>query len=136
MKNNTLWKIWAGLFILCAVLGFIPEPEGLLKALMVLAAAGCFVPGGTLAFRALKYRDLQTLRNLRTVSALWLGLTLVALILNFAAVMFTEAMGNFLYGVLVVVSSPMICGQYWVASLFLWAVLLMVSISGLRKPGN
>ena len=37
------------------------------------------------------------------------------------------------YVLLAVVSAPMLCGQIWVISLFLWACLLMVSWSNWRK---
>ena len=42
-------------------------------------------------------------------------------------------MGNALFGVLIVVSSPMVCSGYWALSLFLWACLLMVSHSLVKK---
>ena len=41
-----------------------------------------------------------------------------------------------LFAVLIVVSSPMVCSGYWALSLFLWACLLIVSHSLLRKNFN
>ena len=38
-----------------------------------------------------------------------------------------------MFGVLIVVSSPMVCSGYWALSLFLWACLLMVSHSLVKK---
>ena len=38
-----------------------------------------------------------------------------------------------LYYLLVVVSTPMICGRYWVYSLLLWAILLWCCIAALRR---
>ena len=65
-----------------------------------------------------------------------LGLTLLALVLNVLSAMGTVTMGNALFGVLIVVSSPMVCSGYWALSLFLWACLLIVSHSLLRKNFN
>ena len=84
------------------------------------------------------------LRKLETVSAqkvdvplgAALGLTLLALVLNVLSAMGTVTMGNVLFAVLIVVSSPMVCSGYWALSLFLWACLLIVSHSLLRKNFN
>ena len=72
---------------------------------------------------------------MRNLSALSLGLTLAVLILNFMSALGSETLGNVLYYVLVVVSAPMICSGYWVLSLFLWACVLMVSLSQLKRIG-
>ena len=61
---------------------------------------------------------------------------LLALVLNVLSAMGTVTMGNALFGVLIVVSSPMVCSGYWALSLFLWACLLIVSHSLLRKNFN
>ena len=42
-------------------------------------------------------------------------------------------MGNFLYQVLIIVSSPMVCSRHWALSLFLWACLLITSHQQLKK---
>ena len=42
MKNKHLFWIWGGLFILCALLGFIPQPEGFLKGLLILVSIAFF----------------------------------------------------------------------------------------------
>ena len=133
MKDSELLKIWAALFILCGLLGFIPEPEGLCKALMVLLAALFFVPGGMLLYRAYGKGNERMLRWLRNLSIASLATTFALLLLNFLSVMFTEGMGNFLYGLLVVLSSPMVCSGFWAASMFCWALIMTISISGLKK---
>jgi len=65
--------------------------------------------------------------TVRILAILSLSLSLIALVANFLSILGTEALGNALYVVLVLVSVPMVCGQYWVMSLFLWACLLMAS---------
>lgn len=133
MKRKELFYLWAAMFILCAGLGFIPHAEGLGKALLILLAVGFFVPGGVLLYRAAQKKDWGTLCLVRNLSFLSLGATFAALLLNFLLVDANETMGALAYGLLVLVSSPMACGQYWVLGMFGWACLLVASMSRLRK---
>lgn len=135
MKKNTLFALWGGLFILCAGLGFIPEPAGAAQAVLTALSVCFFAPAAGILYGAAKDNDIPTLKLMRNLSALSLGLTLAALILNFLSALGSETLGNVLYYVLVVVSAPMICSGYWVLSLFLWACVLMVSLSQLKKTG-
>lgn len=133
MKNKILYIIWACLFILCGLLGFIPQPGTGVSWLLMLLAALFFVPGWLLLYRGAAGGNLGTVRVVRNLSLLSLGTTLLLLVLNFLSGRAGEAAGQFLYGVLVFFSAPMVCGQYWVFSLFLWAYLLMTSFSVLKK---
>ena len=129
MNKKTLSILWALLFVLCAGLGFIPEPQGAVKGLMTAASALFFLPPSLLLWQG----DRDTAALIRNLSALSLGVTLLTLILNFILAVSSETLGNILHYVLVVVSTPMICSGYWVLSLFLWACLLMVSLKKLRR---
>ena len=133
MKNRTLYFIWAGLFFLCAALGFIPQPENLGKALLVLSAALFFVPPIFLTWRAAKTADLPGLRLLRNLSAASLIATLSTLVLNFLSITAPLWLGDLLYGLLVIVSVPMVCSRFWAGSLFLWACILFFCHSRLKK---
>lgn len=132
-RNKRFYLTWGILFIVSALLGFIPEPNGLLKALLVLLGVGFFVPGALLLYYAAKEKDMATLRCVRALSIISLCATFVLLLANFYAFSLTAAAGDYLYGLLVVVSAPMVCSQFWALSLFLWACLLMTSIFYLRK---
>ena len=133
LNKTTLFALWGGMFILCAGLGFIPAPEGTLKWVLVGLSLAFFIPPAFLLRLSIQNKDRPALALIRNLSALSLGLTLAAIIANFLSFRGSETLGNVLYGVLIIVSSPMICGQYWLLSLFLWACLLMVSISHLLK---
>ena len=122
MKEKSLWLSWLYLYILCAILGFIPEPNGLIKALMVLFSVLCFVPGFLLVRRG-------RVKQVRTVALVWLVTAAVLLVLNILSVIMPPVWGDILYYVMVVAASPMVCGQYWVVSLFLGACLLMYAVS-------
>ena len=121
------------MYILCVGLGFVQNPAGIGKALLVITALLFFVPGFVLLHQGIRAKDRKALRRLRIVCLCSLGLTLVFLIANFCSVLFSPETGAALYELLVLVSAPMICGQYWLLSLFLWACLLMGSFSGKKK---
>ena len=126
MKNKTLYLIWGGLFILCGLLGFIPEPAGFLKGLMVALSVLFFVPGWILLRRG----QAKTVGVLGAVS---LSVTLFLLVLNLLSGRAVQAAGDFLYGLLVFFSAPMICGQSYALSMFLWAMLLMATLTRSKK---
>ena len=133
MSKKALFALWGGLYILCAGLGFIPEPQGFLRGALTVLAVVFFIPGGALLYRAKQRKDRQTAVTVRNLSAASLGLTLLALIANFLSLGAGKAAGDALYAVLVIVSSPMVCSGYWLLSLFLWACLLVVSLDILKK---
>ena len=133
MKDSKLYALWGALYILCGLLGFIREPNGFVMALLVLLAVGFFVPGAILLYRGWKEHNPGKIRMIRNLSLGWLGLTLVLLVANFLTAGATEVTGDLLYGFLVFLSAPMYCGQFWIMSLFLWACLLMSSLSCLKK---
>lgn len=129
MNNKHWYLIWGALYIVCALLGFIPAPEGFLKWILILAALACFVPGFVLLYFAHSRKEPDTARVVRTLSLLSLSTTLIFLVLNLLSGHASEAVGEMLYAFLVIFSAPMVCSQYWFASLFLWACLLMTSFS-------
>ena len=120
MKKSYLFALWAVLFIICAGLGFIPEPAGAVRVLLTLAALVFFLPPAVLLYRASKEEDRNTLRLIRNLSAASLGVTLTMLVANVLSALGSTLLGNILYGILVIVSAPMVCGGGWALSLFLF----------------
>ena len=133
MNKTAYFTLWGGIFILCAGLGFIPEPEGFFRFALTTLSLLFFLPPAMLFRDAKKQKDSVVLKLLRNLSGLSLGLTLVLLIGNFLSLMAPQWLGNVLYGVLVIISAPMVCSGYWLLSLFLWACLLTASISALKQ---
>lgn len=123
MNHKSLFVLWGALFILTAVLGYFPTGWW-----STAAAIAFFVPPFVLLYRGSR----DTVRLIRNLSALSLGVTLVVLILNFVLAVSSETMGNLLHIVLTIVSAPMLASGYWVLSLFLWACLLMASLKKLK----
>ena len=134
MNKKSLFALWGCLFILCAGLGFIPEPEGTFAVLLRILSLTVFLPPALLLWQAGKSADRATVQLVRNLSALSLGLTLTVLLLNFLCAMGSEFWGTVLYYILVIVSSPMVCSGHWAMSLFLWACLLIGSLRELKKP--
>lgn len=133
MKKRSLYIAWGVLYSICAGLGFIPEPEGVLTGLMVTLSLLFFVPPAMLLYHAVSREQYGTIRLIRDLSLASLGATLVTLVVNFLSVGASEAAGDVLYGLLILVSAPMICSRLWVLSLFLWACLLMVCLKYAKK---
>ncbi len=127
MKEKILYCIWGGLYVLCAGLGFLEGAQGLGKALLVIFALLFFLPGGILLYEGIRSKNRRQILRIRWISAVVLGLTLITLVANFLSVLAPEAVGEALYDILVLVSVPMVCGQYWIIGLFLWACLLICS---------
>ena len=130
MNQKTLFALWGGLYALCAGLGFIPAPAGVLKALLAVLAVTFFVPPLMIVYGKSNRHTLQLVRNL---AAWWLVLTTALLVINFMSAAAPVHLGDLLYAVLVIVSSPMICGQYWVLSLFGWAFVMFAAMAQLKN---
>ena len=127
MKKSVRYIVWGILYCACVGLGFINAPQGLVKVLLVAVSVGFFVLPFSLAFRAIKEKDRKTLKVLRLVSVCELALALILLVLNFLSVYFSAHTGLVFYVLLVMFTAPMVCGQNWFLSLFLWACLWMLT---------
>ena len=121
MKKTVLFALWGGLFVISAALGLADNTNAGLWVSILF-----FLPPSLLLYDAGKAGDKSAVLLIRNLAALSLGLTLVLLILNVVFAVKSQAVGNFLHGILGVVSTPMLASGYWALSLFLWACLLMV----------
>lgn len=120
MKRSHLYIIWGALFALCAGLGFLPAPEGGLKALCLVLSAAFFLPPLLL----IRSGHRETVALVRNLAALALALDLILLVLNILSASFSEAVGTVLHCILVIAGSPLICSRCWALVLFLWAFVL------------
>lgn len=126
MKKTSLYTIWGVLYIICAGLGFIQEPQGILRGMMIGMALLFFVP--PILLLAGSAGDPRTRRRICCLSAISLGVTLVLILANILAAFGGEGLGVALHVALVICSAPMFCGIYWILSLFLWAALLFATL--------
>ena len=138
MKLNKyiLLAIWVGMFILCAVLGYLPPQEGANKWLLVILALLFFLPSGLLIYQCWREKDEKMLRLVRITALSVLAATVILLVVNLLSIALlivmpektALAVGDVLYYLLILVSTPMVCGQYWGIGLVGWAALLWSAI--------
>lgn len=133
MKTKNLFILWGGLFALCAALGFVHTASKALQILMTLLSIAFFVPGALLLRQSKQSSNREVALLVRNLSAASLISTVVLLIGNFLSALAPKLLGDILYGMLVVVSSPMICSGYWALSLFLWACLMIYAVKTLKS---
>ena len=136
MKAKLLYSVWGCFYILCVGLGFIPNAEGFVRVLLILVGVLFFVPGVILLYDGMRTGNRRRILQIRWISIASLSLTLLALVASFLTVNSSAAVGNAMYEILVLVSAPMICCQYWVLSMFLWACLLMATFHKGETPAK
>ncbi len=129
MTNTFLSIYWGILYAICVALGFVDLPSwvGLVGSVVF------FLPPAILLHRAVRAGNTALLRRVRNLSLLWLGVTVLMILLNIFSVALSEAAGTALYAMLIVLSAPMVCSGFWALPIFLWACLLIVSVQQLRK---
>lgn len=123
MKIKTVWWTWLYLFGLCCVLGFIPEPTGFIQVLLGIVGICFFIPPAFLLIKG----DEKSVFWVRLLSILSLVLTTVTVILNFASALMDPVWGTVFQIIMAILSTPMLCCQIWVISLFGWACLMSAS---------
>lgn len=128
-----LWLSWYALLLVCAILGFLKEPTGFLYFLCVSLSVASFIPPFCLLKYASDRQDKKPLRLIRNLSIISLSLTVVLYSLNVLSVLMDPVWGYIFDAMLVVLTTPMVCGQIWVLSLFGWAMLLWTSVALLKK---
>ena len=136
MKKRILYAAWGGLFLICAGLGFVSEPAGWVRGILTAVSLLFFLPPALLLREADTHKKPQTAAFIGYLAALSLGLTILLLALNILSAFWSEQAGMFLHGLLTVVSAPMMASGYWVLSLFLWACLLISSLTIRKKTGR
>ena len=120
MKTKNLFLIWAGMYILCLVLSFIPVQNDFLQLLFTFISIVFFVPGVLLLLRGV-------VRPLRLISGLSLLLSCIAILLNLLSITGSQALGNVMHILLLLVCVPMATCSNWLLSLFLWACLFIAT---------
>lgn len=133
MKTKILFALWGCIYALCVGLGTVENPEGLGKVLLVLTSLIFFIPPGCILYEGIRDGKKKQVKAVRITAILSLSLTLVLLVANFLSVSASAQAGGLVYELLILVSAPMVCSQYWVMSLFLWACLLWTSFTKRKK---
>ena len=124
---KVLYILWAVMFALTAVLGFLfPNvTEAVPRLLLQATAALFFLPPWVIVVKAGAEANKKHVRIVRYLSISSIVLTAALLCANLMSAGMTEAMGNALNAALIIVSAPMVCSNFFVLPLFLWGALLM-----------
>ena len=133
MKRSLLFPLWGILFVVCAALGFVPQAEGIWRVLLTAVSLAFFLPPALLLYRSAKTGRRGTVRLIRDLAILSLALTTVVLLANFLSLHGSEFTGDFLYALLVIVSSPMMCSGSIMLTIFCWACLMFSAIQLLNN---
>lgn len=132
--RKTLIFAWAGMFVLCAALGFIQPTSPIINIALTIICVVFFIPATLLLYNAIAEDDQKTVRVIRWISLGSLLATTVALVINivcgvlYAAGIAAPQSVTISYTIMVIVSSPMCCGTFKALSLFLWACLLFSTL--------
>ena len=129
MSNTVLYVLWGGLYSLCAGLGFVTAPGPTLRLLMIALSVALFIP----PFLLNRKGNRRTLLLVRNLALGWLVVTAILLPCNILSVMASETLGNFLHGLLTIVSSPLVCCDSWALAIFLWACVFFDARAKLKK---
>ena len=128
MNNTTLYYIWGGLYLLCALFGFLPDPEALRVFLLILSAL-FFVPPGWLLVNALRQGDKKLLKLLRYISGGVLAGAFLLLLAGILSVAAPEAVGTFLHILMNLLCPPIVTSGQFALCLFLWGCLFFATFS-------
>ena len=133
-KETVTYIIWAVLYVLCVCMSLLERATGWIRVLQWVMFVAFYIPGAVLVARALKEKNMRTLKILRIVSAASLALTAILLVANFLSVGASAQTGRILNSFLLLVSAPMGISPSWAMSIFLWACLLMATFPGIVDP--
>ena len=134
MSYALCYFLWAAMFGVTAYMGFTPAPEkGLQEAVYMLMAGAVFLPPWAILVRANKEKNQKHKLIVRNLCVASIAGTTVLMALNVMSAGWSENIGNALHAALVIVSAPMICGQNYALSLFMWGILLMASVSKMNN---
>ena len=120
MLNTYLYIFWIFFYLICATLGVL----GLPGWVGISACCLFFLPPSVLLYRLGRAGDRKGVARIRNIALIWLAFTALMIILNIASVSMSAAAGDALYYAMAVLCAPMVCGKYWLLSMFLFACLL------------
>ena len=128
MKKTALYIAWFCLFLATVILGSVEPGIRAVKIVMIALSIAFFIPPGILLYQGISQGDRAQVVLLRYISLISLAATFALLVANFLSASASQNVGDLLYALLIIVSAPMVCSQFWIVSLFAWACILMTSL--------
>ena len=132
MKNlqnltyKTLYRLWAGVFVLTAALGLLfPGVQNAAgRLVLALISVVFFLPPWAVLSKAKTEGNRHHLRLVRYLAIASLVLTMVLFCAGILSVRWGEAVGNLVHILMTVLCAPLVCSNYYVLPMFCWAMLL------------
>lgn len=129
LNYKTLYRCWAALFAVTAVLGLlfpgVSDPVGLF--FLGLISAVFFLPPALILRKARREDNLHHVRLVRYLGIASLTATLVLICAGIRAVTLSQAAGDLVHILMTVICAPLVCSNYYVLPMFLWSVLVVCS---------
>ena len=86
MKAKTLYPLWGVFYIICVLLGAIPERNPVADAVLTAVSILFFVPPGLLLYACWKEKNQKWLRVIRVTALTVLIATVVLLLINLMSI--------------------------------------------------
>lgn len=126
IRYKPLYIAWGGLFALTAVLGLlfpgVQNPVGLF--FLRLAAVVFFLPPWLILAKAKEEKALFHVRLLRYLSLGSLVLTMALFCAGILAGPDSQTLGDLIHVIMSIACAPLICSNFYVLPMFLWATVL------------
>ena len=97
MKTRQYWLWWLYFYVFCAILSFLPEPEGVLRWVMLVIGLAFFVPGIVLVRQADVRDRLNVVKLVKKVSIIALTADVFLMCLNIASPLLSAEWGLVLH---------------------------------------
>lgn len=131
MKNlqkltyKTLYRLWAGLFILTAALGlaFPGAASSAGRFFLALISVVFFLPPWAVLAKAKQTGNRHHLRLVRYLALANLVLTGVLFCAGILSLPYGEGVGDAIHVLMTVLCAPLVCSNYYVLPMVLWAMV-------------
>ena len=130
-KKSYIYIMWALWYLCCVLLCLGNDPQGAAKVPFAVIGISTFAPPFYLLY--LSKKDKKHIKVVQIISIASLAAFVVLLVLNILAVNWSARAGLILDRLFNIFCAPVICCQFWVVGLFLWASLLWATILMLKK---
>lgn len=130
-KKPVVYIMWAFWYLCCVFLCLGADPVGMAKVPFVVVGIATYAPPFYLLY--LSKKDAKTIKLVQIISIASLAAFVVLLALNLLSVKWNATAGLILDRLFNIFCAPIVCSQFWVVGLFLWASLLRVTILMLKK---
>lgn len=126
LTYKTLYRLWAGLFVLTAILGLLfPGVQNTAgRFFLGLISVIFFLPPWAILSKAKADGNRRHTCIIRYLSIASLSLTLLLFCAGILSLRWGEAVGNLLHILMTIICAPLVCSNYYALPMFGWAMLL------------